>query len=186
MNKNLKQNIKKTLLFFLILCGTMFSQKNSLTKLDTLGIEFKAKLLTIERNGLPNKNYIIEEIEERKILYLKTEYTDFMFLKIIALSPVGWYKNSFCNYYLSYNKKTRVFYKLGGFDFLDLDSFFEDLSHNQLSMWEFETDVEEINLECLYKYYILPEKKKNRKKINCHCKCSDEIIRELMFYHKKG
>lgn len=178
--------MKKHILFFLFLTSSIFSQMNSLTKDDTLGIEFKARLLTLEREGLPNKKYILENLEEREVLFLKTNYDNFIFLKITGNPPVGWYKNSFCNYYLSYNKKTRVFYKLGGFDLLDLDSFFEDLSHNELSMWEFETDVEEINLECLYEYYILPEKKKNRKKINCHCKCSDEIIRELIFYDKKG
>jgi len=174
--------MKKHILFFLFLTSSIFSQTNSLTKDDTLGIKFKARLLTLEREGLPNKKYILENLEEREVLFLKTNYDNFIFLKIIGKPPVGWYKNSFCNYYLSYNKKTRVFYKLGGFDFLDLDSFFEDLSHNELSMWEFETDVEEINLECLYKYYILPEKKKNRKKINCHCKCSDEVVKELIFY----
>lgn len=173
--------MKKNIMFFLFLAGSVFSQNNFLTQADTLGIEFKAKLLTIEREGNPNKNYILEVLDDRKIKFLKSKYDDFIFLKIITKAPVGWYQNRFCNYYLSYNKQTRVFYKLGGFDYIDLDSFFNDLSMYELSFWDLKNDVEEINLDCMYKYYILSEKKKNRKKINCHCKCSEQVIKELIF-----
>lgn len=154
----------------------LFSQENNSRKIDTLNITFKAKMLTLERQGVINKNYLLKSIEERNVDFLRTIYSNFLFLKVTGKPPIGWYKNQYCSYYLAYNIKTQMFYRIGGFDFLDINNFFKDLFEREVPSMNFNDDVVGLDLECLFRFYILPTKKRLKKKNICYCTCSEEII----------
>ena len=99
---------KLALLFFLMTLTSFAQQK----EIDSVDIEFKAKLLTVSRYGVSAKELISNDVENQKIIYLKSEYKNFIFLKIKFEQPYRLDDDSekisfgHCNYYLSYNKKT--------------------------------------------------------------------------------
>lgn len=171
------KDLKKVgLLFFILFSTLLLGQSYKFAPVDSSGIVFKARLLTLERQGIVNKKFLLNDIEDRDLFFLKTNYKNFIFFKIKTKPPVGWYNNNYCYYYLAYNVKTRTFYKLGGFDYLDLDDFFEDLFEYEVPSMNFNDDVVELDLECLFRFYIFPKKKRLKKKNICYCTCSEEII----------
>lgn len=172
--------MKKVLIIMLFCFTNVFSQNN---KVDSLDVSFKAKLFTVSEYGVSNKNQILKDIDSQKVTFLRTEYKNFLFMKIDFSQPYRFYNNSTrtlkkdCSYYIAFNIKDLKYYKLGGFDDLDIDSFFKDLDFREGAYFLSLTgeDVEEINIYCLYEYYKMSKKKRLRKGYKCLTNCSQNI-----------
>jgi len=170
---------KLALLFFLMTLTSFAQQK----EIDSVDIEFKAKLLTVSRYGVSAKELISNDVENQKIIYLKSEYKNFIFLKIKFEQPYRLDDDSekisfgHCNYYLSYNKKNKIFYRLGGFDYLDIDEFFQDLKKIEVTDFiGYSEVIGEIDINCLYKFYKMNSRKRGKNKSLCFLNCNEQII----------
>ncbi|WP_179317218.1 hypothetical protein [Winogradskyella undariae] len=161
--------------FWLSFC---FSQNK---EIDTSAIGFKAKLFTVSEYGISDKNQILKDIENQKITFLKTKYESFIFMKIDFAQPYRLPTGSTqtlkrdCSYYIAFNVSNSIFYRLGGFDTIDVDSFFEALEVNESGIFK---DIEEgkeidgIDIYCLHDYYQMSKKKRLKKGFKCLDNCS--------------
>ena len=182
--KNLKKvTIKKVILIISLFLNVHLNAQETRI-IDTTSITFKAKLLTLSRRGITNVKNILDEENKKKVDFLKTKYKSFIFIKINSKDPsYGWYKTkNGCNYYLAYNKEKSKFYRLGGFDIVDINDFFKDLENQEVIIFkdlEEGNEIEEIDIYCLYNYYKMKPKKRLKKGYKCFHKCSKEIITKI-------
>ncbi len=167
---------KAFIISLILLTQNIFSQS-----IDSTAIGFKAKLFTVSEYGSSNRETILEDIEKQEIKFLETKYENFIFMKISFSQPyrkneeeyIVLYRN--CEYYLAFNKINYKFYKLGGFDFIDIDSFFKDLITFEGNIFrdviEY-NEIEEIRIHCLYEYYKMSPKRRFKKGYSCLTNCS--------------
>lgn len=156
---------------------------------DTADISFKAKLLTVDRHGILDENKLVEEIEKQKLEFI--EYNDssnWVFMKIKFDQKYGNYKNDHstlwlgdCNFYIAFNKETSKFYRLGGFDILDVDDFIDDMHEDLYFDIHFDENLnEEIPIHCIESYVKLSEKMRLKKGHQCFSPCSKKLTTNLI------
>lgn len=178
-----------TLLCFLFCFTHLYSQEK--TAIDTTAIIFKANLFTVSEYGIASKEYILKDIEEQNVKFLKTSFESFCFLKIQFSQPYRTSNNSeltldrTCAYYIAYNITKKKFYRLGGFDAVNVDDFIKDLElqegGNSFDLVNL-NEIEEININCLYEYFYLSKKKKLKHKFTCF-KCCAENTKTYYIEH---
>jgi hypothetical protein len=64
-----------------------------------------------------------------------------------------------------------VFYRLGGFDTIDIDQFIKDFEGVELSFSVDDPLYESINMGCLYDYYNMSDRKRRKYKFTCLENC---------------
>ncbi len=168
-----------TLLWLLIYCSQSFCQK--METIDSTSVIFKANLFTTSEYGIASKENILKDIESQKVIFLKTKYKSFSFLKIEFSQPYrtsdisSLTLNRSCSYYLAFNIIKKRFYKLGGFDNLDIDDFINDLELQEGTNtidWVNRDEIAEINIDRLYDYFKLNKKQRLKRKFSCFECCS--------------
>lgn len=174
-------NIYK-LSIFLLFSFHVYCQR--MPSVDSTSIAFKASLFTVSKYGIASKEKILQDVENQKVRFLKTKYKSFLFIKIEFSQP---YRTSDktrstltqnCNYYLAFNILEKRFYKLGGFDDVDIDDFINDLESQEginLIDWVNRNEIEEIDIDCLYSYYKLNKKQRVKQNFTCFESCSQKI-----------
>ena len=182
----MRKQIIFTLLFFYLFTG--FGQNK---KIDITAIAFKAKLLTVSEFGVSNKNQILKDIENQKITFLKTKYENFVFMKVdfnqpyrLPIGRTQTLKRD-CSYYIGFNVLTSVFFRLGGFDTIDIDDFFTSLKANESPIFkdiEEGEEIQDIDVYCLYEYYQMSKKKRLKKCFNCMDNCSKKTETVIRTY----
>ncbi|MBO6879079.1 hypothetical protein [Winogradskyella sp.] len=178
-----------------LLIVVLFCLSNSYCQnrdVDSLSIGFKAKLFTVSEYGIADKDQILEDIENQKIKFLNTKYDNFIFIKVYFSQPFRIPGNRTqtlyrdCSYYLAYNTLDPTFYKLGGFNSVDIDSFFTALKANESSIFKDfgakSEEIEEIDIHCLYDYYKMKKKKRFKKGFNCLDNCSKKTKTKITTY----
>ena len=159
---------------------------------DSVSIAFKAKLFTVSEYGIADKNQIIKDIESQGVTFLKTKYDNFVFMKIDFSQPYRLPNNHTqtlyrdCSYYIAFNVSNSMFYRLGGFDKIDIDSFFEDLKASEGIIFKdfgaTSNEIEDIDIHCLYNYYSMKKKKRRKKGFNCLVNCSKKTETTITTY----
>ncbi|GGB73309.1 hypothetical protein GCM10007424_11510 [Flavobacterium suaedae] len=185
--------IKKILINIVIfyITNSLYSQTQSV---DSVSIAFKAKLFTVSEYGIANKEQILLDIESQEAKFLKTVYKNFFFLKIKFSQP---YRNSNisvrtlnrkCYYYIAFNIIENRFYRLGGFNSLDVIDFISDLGNiENINIENWNKDlVQEIDIDCLYEYYYLDDKKRFKKKFLCFPNCNENTKTYYMEHKDNG
>jgi len=152
--------------------------------IDSASIIFKAKLLTLDKEGISDVAGILNSVNKNKANFLKTKYDSFIFISVNDKEPYrGWYdSNSGCKYYLAFNKKSAKFYRLGGFDVVDIDDFIKDLEEQEVIIFRDlggGNEIEGIDIYCLYNYYEMKPRKRFKKGFKCFSKCSEEIVTKI-------
>jgi hypothetical protein len=150
--------------------------------IDSAAVVFKANLFTVSEYGIASRETILRDIESQEVIFLKTKYKTFSFLKIDFSQPYRSSDNARstlvrnCFYYIAFNKIKNKFYRLGGFDALDIEDFIKDLESQEgvnVVDWENGNEVEGIAIECFYEYIHLNKKKRSKKKFTCFECCSE-------------
>jgi hypothetical protein len=165
---------------------TVSAQKNQ--SVDSLSVLFKAKLFTVSEYGVSNKEQILKDIENQKGRFLKTKYKNFMFIKIDfdQMYRSGRYVISFnrpCSYYIAFNVVDSRYYRLGGFDNIDIDSFMKDLKRRETTVFDFDgNEIEDMDIYCLDNYYSLSRKKRLKKGFNCFANCVSRTETEVIVH----
>lgn len=178
----------KRILLLLLFCF-YFPQIIAQNKeIDTVSISFKAKLFTVSEYGVSSKEQILRDINNQKIQFLNTLYKNFIFMKIEFSQPYRLSNGHIrtlerdCNYYMAFNILDSRFYKLGGFDSLDIDDFFDDLKIKEKTIFKGGInggEVENIDIHCLYQYYNINKRKKQRKNFKCLSSCSKKTKKNV-------
>lgn len=161
----------------------------SQTKIDSVSIVFKAKLFTVSEYGIASKEDVIRFIQSQDLIYLKSSYKNFIFMKIDFEQPYTLSNSRIqsllrnCSYYIAYNNIDSRFYKLGGFETQDIDALFNDLELRELDTFVSLNGnyVEDMNMYCMYEYFKMNKRKRKRKGYSCFTKCSEvteEHVRE--------
>lgn len=151
-------------------------------QIDSTSIKFKAALFTLSEYGIASKGQILKDIENQETIFLKTKYKHFLFLRIKFSQPYrlsDLSENTFirdCYYYIAFNKKNKKFYRIGGFDNLNIEDFIQDLDsveNDYLIDWNDRNEIEGIDIDCLYNYAKLSKKEKFKKGFTCFENCSN-------------
>lgn len=184
--------MKKVILFIFIIFSH-FINAQVLKKQDSINILFKAKLLTTNEYGISySKESILQDIEQQKATFLKTIYKNFVFIKVRfsqkykLLHGGTLIRFGSCSYYLAFNSKISRFYKLGGFDTLDVDDFLEDfrmVGESTIFNGVEGNEIEEIDIYCLYDYSELSLRKRRKNGYSCLGNCR-EIITTTTSSHR--
>jgi len=176
-----------SIIFLILICQLGYSQEK-----DTADIIFKAKLLTLDRHGVSDKAKLLEDILKQKLEII--EYSDssnWIFMKIkfdqkyggyIDKHSVLWLGN--CYFYLAFRKEKSKFYRLGGFDSLDLDDFVNDIQ-NDIEYFKILSNEKlnnDIPVNCIESYVELSKRKRLKKGYNCFQKCSDILTTTLIVH----
>lgn len=66
-----------TLFCFLLYFSQLYSQENVV--IDSTAVIFKAKLFTVSEYGIASRENILRDIENQKVIFLKTKYKTFFF-----------------------------------------------------------------------------------------------------------
>lgn len=168
-------------IFFILFYINTLAQEGK--KVDSLNIMFKAKLLTTSEYGIFDKETILNDIQNQKAVFLNTVYENFLFLKIDFSQPYRASDNTIetlirnCSYYLAFSKIDNRFYKLGGFNLIQVDDFFKDLIQREELVFKQSSNnilVEHFNISCLYDYYKMNDKKRKKKGFECVKNCNDD------------
>jgi len=181
----------RKIILMLVLVNCYLTNAFSQERIDSTSIAFKAKLFTVSEYGISNESEILKDIQSQKIIFLKTKYEHFLFMKISFSQPYRLpnkhtqtlYRD--CNYYLAFNIEDSRFYKLGGFDILDIDSFFEDLQLREDSIFkdiEEGKEIDEIDIYCLYDYYKMKKRKRVKKGFNCLDNCAKKTETSIILH----
>lgn len=81
-----------------------------------------------------------------------------------------------CFFYIAFNIIKMKFYRLGGFDSVNIDDFIKDLESQEgvnVIDWVNGNEIEEIDMDCLYEYFYLSKKKRLKQKFTCFESCSE-------------
>lgn len=182
----MRKGIIFTILSFWLFTG--FSQNQDI---DTTAIAFKAKLLTVSEYGIADKNQVLKDVESQKITFLKTKYENFIFMRVDFAQPYRLPEgrsqtlNRDCSYYIAYNLTDCRYYKLGGFDSLDIDVFFKELKLREGTVFkdiEEGKEIEGIDVYCLHEYYLMSKKKRLKKGFTCLDNCSKKTETTIRSY----
>lgn len=160
-------------IFLIGYCITGMAQQ---VKVDSANIAFKAKLMTMYRQGITDSTKLIKTIQSQKIEFTKNTSENIVLMKIYFDQIVyskdntthSWFGN--CNYYLAYNLKKEKFYRIGGFDSNDVVEFIDDIqeysfsTEDELFLFNLET-FGDFDMSCLMSYYYMSEKKKKKKRL---------------------
>lgn len=174
-------------LLLLGLFHTGFSQT-----IDTASIAFKAKLMTLDRKGYFAKEKQIKEIENQKLDFIDYKSSDnWIFMRIKYDQNYGNYDGDGyilrlgnCDFYLAFRKEGSVFYRLGGFDKLDLEDFINDLKEDVIEYYDVIDNkkiADEIPFECIENYLKKKKRKKNLE-YSCFDECSKVMKTTLIVY----
>ncbi|WP_250433666.1 hypothetical protein [Hanstruepera flava] len=173
--------MKKYLWIFLILMSFSTKGQNILSKKDSVKILFKAKLLTTSEYGIGlDIKQIINDVENQNALFLKTLYSSFLFIEVEFNQPYRIINGDIvtfsreCSYYLAFNIINSRFYRIGGFDTIDIDTFINDLNYQEDGIFKDvinKNEIEGIDVRCLYRYFTLSTKKRNKKGFECFDNC---------------
>lgn len=176
--------MKKVILFTFIIFS-LITNAQELSKQDSINILFKAKLLTTNEYGISySKESILQDIEQQNATFLQTIYKNFVFIKVDFSQKYKLLKGGTlsrfgaCSYYLAFGIKTSKFYKLGGFDTLDVDSFLEDfrrVGERVIFNGVEGNEIEEIDIYCLLDYSELSFRKRRKKGYSCLGNCKEII-----------
>ena len=157
-----------------------FSQEQ---KIDSASIAFKAKLFTVSEFGSSTKEQILSDISNQDLTFLDTMYKNFLFMKISFSQPYRLPNNHtqtlyrYCDYYLAFSVKNSRYYKLGGFDSIDIDAFFKDLKLREGFVFkdfaEGGREISGIDIYCLHDYYKIKKCKRIKKSYTCFENCKD-------------
>lgn len=164
---------------FILLALQLLSQ----LEIDSSAIMFKAKLLTTSRFGIAEPTIIIDEIKKQNAIFLSSPSENILFIKINFKQKFHEQAELFgeCSYFIAFNQSTMTFYRLGGFDEVDLDSFFKDLEPIDYKLYNIGlTEDSEIDFACLAEYSELSSKKQKKRKYECFPKCSDILFKKLI------
>lgn len=170
---------------FLLLSTFVLSQEK-----DTADIVFKAKLLTVDRHGILENSKLIEDIEKQKLDFIEfNDSSNWFFMKIEFNQKYGKYMDGHsilwlgnCHFYLAFKKEKSKFYRLGGFDALDIKDFIKDL-HDDIEYLDILFNEKlnmEIPIDCIESYVEMPEKKKIKNGYQCFDKCSEKLSTTLI------
>lgn len=173
-------NYKLIIFFSVFFCFHTYCQNAAV---DSTLIKFKATLFTLSEYGIANKEQILKDVENQEIIFLRTKYKHFVFLKIKFSQPYrlgrGSSENTFirdCYYYVAFNNRDKKFYRIGGFDNLNIDDFINDLDSVEKDYtidWNDRNEIEGIDIDCLYNYAKLSKKEKLKKGFTCFENCSN-------------
>lgn len=172
-------------IIFLLISTFTLSQKT-----DSKDIAFKAKLLTLDRHGVLNEDKLLEDITNQKLEFI--EYNDFsnwVFMKIdfnqiygnyIDNNSILWLGN--CSFYIAFRNENSKFYRLGGFDALDINDFIKDLRQDieYIPILSNENLNEIIDINCMESFFEMTEKKKFKKGYQCYSPCSEKLSTTLI------
>lgn len=182
--------MKSRTLFIIIFITTSLIQAQSLTQNDSIAILFKGQLFTISEYGVASKDKILKDIENQKSDFLKTKYENFLFMKITFNQPYRLLNQNLstlvrnCDYYIAFNIKQSRYYKLGGFNKIDIADFFDDLKINEKSLFPDGKgeEIKDVDIHCLYNYYRLSEKKRNKSKFDCFGNCQEKTSTTIIIH----
>ena len=172
-------------LVFLLSFGFVNGQEENnddYKSVDSTAVLFKAKLLTISKYGIANREKIINYVDSQNAIFLNDPFDSFMFIKVDFGQPYTLSDGSIvlalgdCSYYIAYSIFDNRFYRLGGFEFNDIDEFIKDLIISEAYFGSQEDMDEEINLACMYENYMKNKVKNKKKPYTCFDNCS-ELIR---------
>lgn len=165
-------------LFLFFLYSKVWSQDINQTM-----VAEKAKLLTISRFGIANKDSIWSDLQKQKLWFIPNKSTNILLMKVRFEQKYRHGNNQStlwiggCFFYIAYNKKTFKYYRLGGWDTVDAFDFFNDLPPEDYSRLLLDEKLKEnIDFYCLLEYSKWPRKRKKQKK-TCPCSkiCSEEL-----------
>ena len=160
---------------------------------DSLALKFKAQLLTTSRYGLANSDSLLSDITDQRVTFLSSPSSNTILLKVVfdqkyftgdVEDQILWLGD--CSYYLAFNIKRNTFYRLGGFDELDIDEFFDDfetVDHNLVNIEYAKTS--EIDFYCLKEYAETSSKKRLNKSLCIPC-CSEKLETTLVIPQKEN
>lgn len=171
--------MKTKILYIILVIGSLaYSQKHSI--IDSTDIALKANLLSISRYNLKADSLQLVELLTQKVDFMNSVEEDFVFIKIksnqtyskITLNQEPFQIPFNCYFYLAYNKKDKIFYRLGGFDTNDIENLFNDMDEYFYSYRVDDSFKEKLNWKCLenYRKNVLRRQVKKLKKCftNCH------------------
>jgi hypothetical protein len=152
-------------------------------QLSNEAILFKAKMLTTYRYGAAEQSTILNELNSQQSEFLTNDSSEIVIIKIAFAQrnfkgenrDLTWIGS--CDFYIGYNRRLFKYYRLGGFDCLDVKDFFYDLkSREHISLLSDENLNRKIDLLCLNEYAEARSGRK-KKKIEARCikKCSEEL-----------
>lgn len=117
-------------------------------EIDTSGVAFKAKLLTLSECGLASKKELVQILERQKVSFLKSDYKKFLFLRVRynqdyqASKSVVSLNGNPCYVYFAFNISELRFYRLTGFRDPEVDDFFKDMINSGNIEADFKSGVE--------------------------------------------
>lgn len=157
-----------------------------------MSIAFKAKLFTVSEFGSSTKEQILNDITNQDLTFLDTMYENFLFMKISFSQPYRLPNNHTltlyrdCNYYLAYSVKSFRYYKLGGFDSIDIDTFFKDLKLREGNIYmdysEGGREISGIDIYCLHDYYKIKKCKRIKKGYTCFENCKENTETTIILH----
>jgi hypothetical protein len=183
-----KLTIKATVIyFFFITIGNAYSQS-----IDSTAVAYKAKLFTVSKYGVSVDSLIMDDIQNQELCFLESPSSDMLIMKMKFNQKyfTGRDKSFIeligtCYYYIAFSVSRYKFYRLGGFDALDIEDFFNDIDYDDNSFFAID-DLEkgEVDFICLLEYSNLSRKKKLKKGFNCFKPCSSQITEYLVIPKK--
>jgi len=168
-------------LFFI--CSRFYGQ----IKIDSSAIAFKAKLFTVSEYGIASEQTILKDIEKQELKFLETKYKNFIFMEIPFSQPyrindttkTTLIRN--CSYYLAFNLVSLRFCRLGGFDNLDIDDFFNDCFLYRESLFYIDdVDIKGVDIICLHDYYKMNNEDRLKIGFKCMNNC-DEKTKTILY-----
>ncbi len=171
--------MNRIIILFLVIVmttNTAFSQ----SLLDTTDLIFKAKLLTLNREGIGKRDSVLSSLAKQKSNFLLSPTQNLYFIQITfdqsSSNGAEWLGH--CNYYLAFNLSKNKYYRLGGFDSLDIGDFFEDLEGDDFKIFDFAyQEKSSIDFYCLSTFNDWSGRKKRKRKFTCFDKCSDVLYK---------
>lgn len=162
-------------------------QQSNVQSIDSTLIAFKAKLLTTSRLGVTDSLTMLRSIQGQQLEYLYSPIPDVILMKVKFDQKYFTVRDGYieligtCYYYLAFNVANNKFYRLGGFEALDIEEFFSEVQSIEEALIDTNhysgTDVD---FYCLLEYSQLSKKKKARRGSDCFQSCNEEISEYLV------
>lgn len=142
---------------------------------------------------MADENSILSDITDQDVIFLSSPSPNTILLKVNFSQRyylgdpdhhILWLGN--CFYYLAFNIRRNKFYRIGGFDKLDLDEFFDDFETVDYKLINPEySRKSKIDFYCLKEYSETPVKRR-LKKPPCLPLCSEELGTSLVIPQKEN
>ena len=161
----------------LILSYLSFAQNS----IDTANVLFKAKLLTTSVYGYDDKQRILDEIQNQEAAFLDSPSPELSLIRIrfnqkYINGSKGYFidVNGECDYYVAYINERSRFYRLRGFDVLDLDDFFSAIFDLRINLISHEVAKDSpVDFDCLRDYHYTKPKKRFKIVFDCIRSCNE-------------